>query len=67
MTAKSPEERFVQHKRGYKANRYARKYGIELMPPAFTVINPRSYDEARRLERRIAARLRKKGLGVWQN
>jgi predicted GIY-YIG superfamily endonuclease len=67
MTARSPEQRFAQHKAGYKANRYARQYGMELMPPTFTAINPRTCDQARRLERRIARRLRRKGYGVWQN
>ena len=67
MTAKDPKIRFEQHKTGYKSNRYARKYGVELMPPSFTVIRPRTYEEACGMERRIAARLRKKGFGIWQN
>ena len=67
MTAKSPDERWKQHRDGYKSSRFARRYGRELMPPQFTVVNPRTYEEACRLERRIARRLRKKGHGVWQN
>lgn len=67
MTAKSPEERWQQHRNGYKSSRFARRYGCELMPPEFTVIRHRTFEEARRLERRIARRLRKKGYGVWQN
>lgn len=67
MTAKNPVERFQQHRAGYKSNGFAQRFGVRLMPPEFTIINPRSFDEARRLERRIAARLRRQGYGIWQN
>jgi predicted GIY-YIG superfamily endonuclease len=67
MTARDPKERYAQHLAGYKSNRFAKKYGVELMPPEFTVIKPRTYEEACRLERRIARRLRRQGYGVWQN
>lgn len=67
MTARNPEERFQQHRNGYKSNAFAKRFGVELMPPGFTVINPRTFDEARRMERRIASRLRRAGFGVWQN
>ncbi len=67
MTAKDPNERFEQHKAGYKSNGYAQRFGVKLMPPGFTIINPRTFDEARRMERRIATRLRLEGYGVWQN
>jgi hypothetical protein len=67
MTARSPKDRFEQHLAGYKSCGYARRFGVELMPPRFTLIKPRSFEEARAKERRIAARLRRKGYGVWQN
>jgi predicted GIY-YIG superfamily endonuclease len=67
MTAKDPKERFEQHRSGYKSNGYAQRFGVKLMPPEFTIINPRTFDEARRMERRIASRLRREGYGVWQN
>jgi predicted GIY-YIG superfamily endonuclease len=67
MTAKSATERFAQHRSGYKSSGFAKKYGLELMPPSFTIIKLRTFEEASRLERRIAARLRRKGYGVWQN
>lgn len=67
MTAKAPLERFQQHKAGYKSNSFAKRYGIELMPASFTIIKPRSFEEACKLERKIATRLRKRGFGIWQN
>jgi predicted GIY-YIG superfamily endonuclease len=67
MTAKSSAERYEQHRAGYKSNSFARRFGVKLMPPEFTVINPRTYEEARRMERRIAVRLRREGFGIWQN
>jgi hypothetical protein len=67
MTAKSPAERFEQHLAGYKSNRFAHLYGLRLMPPSFTLIKPRTYEEACRLERKIAERMGRKGFGVWQN
>ncbi len=67
MTSCKPAVRFQQHLAGYKSNGYARRFGLELMPPEFTIINPRTYEEARRLERKMASRLRREGYGVWQN
>lgn len=67
MTAKDPKERFEQHRQGFKSNAFAKKFGVELMPPEFTLINPRTFEEARRKERRIALRLRRDGFGIWQN
>lgn len=67
MTAREPSLRFEQHLAGYKSNGYARRFGMQLMPPEFTIINPRTFEEARRMERRIASRLRREGYGVWQN
>ena len=32
QTALTPEERFAQHKAGYKCNRYAHDYGVRLRP-----------------------------------
>ena len=66
MTGKQPTERFEQHLTGYKSNGYAKRFGQKLMPPEFTIINPRTFEDARRLERRIATRLRREGYGVWQ-
>ncbi len=66
MTGLTPEERLANHRRGHKACRYVTDYGLHLMPRAFTHFNPRTFVEAKRLERRLARRLRGRGYAVWQ-
>jgi len=66
-STRTPDERFDQHKEGYKANRYARKYGLKLRPDLFEAYNPiPSRADAEELEEYLADRLRKMGYGVWQ-
>ena len=67
MTGKSPEERFEQHKRGYKSNRYVKKFGIALRPRYYSHHNPMTYEEAQYMEVEKARRLRNRGYGVWQH
>ena len=68
QTTHDPETRFQQHKAGYKANRYAKKYGIKLEPKIFLKFNPiKNRKEAEFLEKWIADKLREKGHGVWSN
>lgn len=67
MTCRTPEERFAQHKMGYKAARIVRRYGIRLKPRQFRFYNPMTRDEAKYMEVEKARRLRNRGYGVWQN
>lgn len=67
MTGLSPEERFANHKRGYKGNYYVRKYGIGLRPDIYEDFNPMSYEDAGKIEYILASELRAAGHGVWQN
>ena len=66
MTSSTPQTRFEQHKAGYKACRFARDFGLELMPPRFSHINPKTFVEATRFERKLAVRLRNRGHAIWQ-
>ena len=66
MTGLSPEERFENHKSGHKANRFVRDFGLYLMRQKFNRLNPMTWEDACRMEERIAAKLRAKGFGVWQ-
>lgn len=66
MTSCTPEVRYRQHKSGYKACRFATEYGVELMPASLAQINPRTYEETSRHERKVAKRLKNQGHGVWQ-
>ena len=68
QTTRDPETRFKQHKQGYKANRYAKKYGLRLEPRIFSKFNPiAKRKEAERIEQWITEKLREKGYGVWSN
>jgi hypothetical protein len=67
MTGLTPEERFRQHKRGYKSGKYVQQYGERLLPHLYGRYNPMTYREAVLREKRLAAHLRSLGFGVWQN
>lgn len=67
MTARTPEERFRQHKAGYRAARLVKKHGRWLRKRLYERENPMTYEEAGRMERELAHRLRKKGYAVWWN
>ena len=67
MTARTPEERFAQHKHGIKSNSYVRRYGLRLRPRLYQSLNPLTYKDACAMERERARRLRVRGYAVWQN
>jgi hypothetical protein len=67
MTGRTPEIRFEQHKSGYKAAKYAKKYGRYLMRKQFEKHNPMTYIQAQKMEKAKTAELRAKGYGVWSN
>lgn len=61
-----PERRFEQHLNGYKANRFVRRYGLELCPRLYDGYNPiTTRGDAEELERYLAVRLRGRGYAVW--
>ena len=67
MTSRTPKERFLQHKAGYKSARLVRKFGIRLKPRQYTSLNPMTYNEAVKMEKLKTKQLRKRGWGVWSN
>lgn len=66
MTGLDPDLRFDKHKAGIQSNRYARKYGLRLLPDLYEGFNPMSYEEASEREVEIGIDLRSAGFGVWQ-
>jgi len=64
MTGLDPAERLTNHLTGYKASRFARKYGVRLMPELYEDLNPLTYDEAVIAEAGLARRLREEGYTV---
>jgi len=68
QTSHDPVTRFKQHKEGYKANSFVKRYGIRLVWRKFKKYNPiEKREEAEQIERLLTERLRKKGHGVWSN
>ena len=65
QSAKAPMLRFKQHKEGYKANTFARRFGLYLVPEFYEKYNPiPSRKDAEELEKYVANKLRKKGFGI---
>ncbi len=68
QSSKAPLLRFKQHKEGYKANTYVKRFGVKLVPEFYEKYNPiPSRKDAEELEEYIACQLRKKRYGVWFN
>ena len=66
-TVLTPKERFAQHKVGIKSNRYAKKYGLKLLPELYQnqpILTANNYVEE---EKAYAEALRIQGHAVWQN
>lgn len=68
QTCHTPEERFRQHKAGYKSSRWARKYGVRLRPglwKGYKRFNTRK--EAEDAEKRLARALERRGFKVYSH
>tara|TARA_B100002003_G_scaffold183555_1_gene171766 strand:+ start:352 stop:894 length:543 start_codon:yes stop_codon:yes gene_type:complete len=67
LTGLSPEERFKNHKRGYKSAKYVERYGIHLLESLYKCFNPMDHDDAKKMEGELAIKLMFQGYAVWQN
>ncbi len=75
MTSKTPKERFLQHKAGYRnskghkiSSNIVQKYGTYLRPSLYNHIKPLSTRaEALRMEEILALELRRQRYAVWFN
>ncbi|MDH3651538.1 MAG: hypothetical protein OEQ53_17780 [Saprospiraceae bacterium] len=74
MTSKTPEERFEQHKTGYRnrkgqklSSRIVQKYGMYLRPSLYNHIEPMTRLEALKMEENLSLELRRKRYAVWFN
>ena len=67
QTGKTPEQRFEDHKRGYKSNKYAEKYGVRLALEFLERANPMTYEESCAGEERLGTLLRQLGYATWWN
>ena len=68
QSAKKPTERFKQHKKGYKSNTYAKRFGLRLVPEFYEKYNPiPTRKDAEELEIYVTIKLRQERYGVWSN
>lgn len=75
MTSKTPKERFIQHKTGYRNKKghklsanIVQKYGSYLRPSLYNHIDPiTSRVEALEMEEKLALELRRQRYAVWYN
>lgn len=64
QTARDPDERFDQHKAGYKASGVVRRFGVRLLPTIVAHLNPMSAWEAVEIEAALAEALSQAGI-AW--
>jgi len=64
MTGLPVEERFENHRNGYKSAWTVEKYGVRLMPELFAHLNPMPYEAAAQMEMELAEDLRADGYTV---
>ncbi len=75
MTSKTPQERFEQHRSGYRnrkghklSSNLVQKYGRYLRPSLYNHIEPmKTRTEALKMEAQLALELRRKRYAVWYN
>jgi len=73
-SSKTPKERFYEHINGVRNfkgplfSRVAHKYGIRLRPRLYEKYNPMTtQSEARKKEKELTEKYRKRGYTVWSN
>jgi predicted GIY-YIG superfamily endonuclease len=65
MTGLTPEERFENHKHGIKAASIVKRCGERLVPKLYAHLNPMTFEEAVKMEARLADELRAQGYVVY--
>jgi hypothetical protein len=64
MTGLPVDDRFENHKNGYKSAWVVKKYGIRLMPELYENLNPMPFEAAVQMEMELAEDLRAEGYTV---
>ena len=64
MTGLTVDQRFANHRNGYKSSWVVKKYGEGLMPELYEYLNPMPYDAAVQMEKDLAEDLRNQGYTV---
>ena len=64
MTGLPVEQRFENHKHGYKSAWVVKKYGMRLLPELYAHLNPMPFEAAVQMEMELAEDLRIEGYTV---
>ena len=64
MTGLAVQERFQNHKNGYKSAWVVEKYGLRLMPELYEYLNPMPFEAAAQMENDLVEDLRAEGYTV---
>jgi hypothetical protein len=64
MTGLSVDQRFENHKKGYKCSVFVKKYGDRLVPELYEHLNPMPRQAAAQMEKDLAEDLRNAGYTV---
>jgi hypothetical protein len=66
-SVRTPVERFAQHRKGIKANRYVQDHGVALAEKYFRGLAKLTANNYKDKEKEYAEKLRSQGHAVWQN
>jgi hypothetical protein len=66
LTGLTPEERYLNHRAGYKASKWPKRYGVGLLPALYKHLNPLDWEPAKAAEIALAEALRQTGMRVEQ-
>ena len=64
MTGLTVDQRFLNHKTGYKSSWVVKRYGDRLLPELYEHLNPMPYEAAVEMEKDLAEDLRNEGYTV---
>jgi hypothetical protein len=64
MTGLPVDDRFENHKKGYKSAWVVKKYGVRLLPELYEHLNPMPFEAAVQMEAELAEDLRAAGYTV---
>lgn len=65
MTGLPIEQRFENHRAGYKSSGVVKRFGSHLRPDLYEHLNPMTWEAAAAMEKQLAADLRRRGAEVF--
>jgi predicted GIY-YIG superfamily endonuclease len=65
MTGLAIEQRFENHRAGYKSSGVVKRFGSHLRPDLYEHLNPMTWQAAATMEKQLASELRRSGAEVF--